>query len=694
MKKRGILAILIAAVMIAAIAAPCIAASKTGYDDVPDDAWYAEAAAHLKSKDIMNGTGDNKFSPDDVFTRAQLATVLYRIAGEPAVTGEDSFTDTQDGLWYSDAVLWAEQNNIVNGIGGGLFGTNNATTQEQLATMLWRMAGEPAASAASDSSAYAAQAATWAREKQIAPTSAYYTFTPKADATRAQVAALVSAYLAMSESSSLNTVDLSEAMKTIPESYTTAAAKQGEIVRFDYDTAAGSKYAYVYVPYGYDSSKQYDILYIMHGGGGSAETLFGGADQSNDIKNAIDHLIENGEMAPILIVTPTFYTNAHNDSSVNGSYDAVREFPNELANYLMPSVESAYSTYAPTADAAGFKASREHRAFGGFSMGSVTTWFVFEQLLDDFATFIPISGDSWTVSMQGGQSQAKETAEKLAQAVADQGYTANDFFIYAMTGTDDIAQPMMTAQLDAMRQYTDTFRFTSSDMSAGNITYRVHEGGVHDMPNVKIYLYNALPDIWGGVNTDAAAPAAPASDTEKKALVIYFDYAENVDPGDMDVDAVSSASLDGRLNQNIRTLKVMADEIQSLKNADVFSIQINERYSADYETMVSIAQKDQQNDKQFTFRKTLPDLEQYDTIYFGTPVWWGQLPQPVKVFLEQNSFAGKTVVPFGINLGSGFGRILTQYSELMPDANIAEGITISASTTNESAKAQTAEFFS
>lgn len=283
----------------------------------------------------------------------------------------------------------------------------------------------------------------------------------------------------------------------IPPEYTAAAEHQGEVVRIDYDTAAESKYAFVYVPYGYSEAEKYDIVYIMHGGGGSQESLFGGEGRNNDIKNAIDHLIENGEMKPILIVTPTFYTAKYNNKGVSGSWDAVREFPEELVNYLMPAVESRYSTYAETTDDAGFTASRDHRAFSGFSMGSVTTWYVFEQCLSYFHGFIPISGDSWTEGMQGGQSKPTETAKTLSDAVTSQGYTGSGFFIYAMTGSRDIAEPMMTAQIGAMKGL-DVFQYTDTSMEAGNFTYQVKDGGVHDMPYVKMYLYHALPILYPG----------------------------------------------------------------------------------------------------------------------------------------------------------------------------------------------------
>ena len=184
-----------------AIAARTLAANMASgqaeppYTDVPADAWYTPAVRYVRECGLMTGTGNDSFSPEDSFTRAQLATVLYRIAGEPDVTGEDNFTDTEPGAWYASAVLWAQQQGVVNGIGEGLFGTNSPVTQEQMATMLWRMEGEPEASGAADASSYAAKAVGWARENGIAPATADFTFAPKADANRAQIAALLFSYL-------------------------------------------------------------------------------------------------------------------------------------------------------------------------------------------------------------------------------------------------------------------------------------------------------------------------------------------------------------------------------------------------------------------------------------------------------------------------------------------------------------------
>ena len=110
------------------------------------------------------------------------------------------------------------------------------------------------------------------------------------------------------------------------------------------------------------------------GGGGSAETCFGGEGQSSELKRILDNLIANGEMEPLLVVTPTFYPMDNADNSVSTAGELAACFPDELANDLIPTVEPQYSTYAETTDPQGLTASRGHRAFGGFSMGAVTTW--------------------------------------------------------------------------------------------------------------------------------------------------------------------------------------------------------------------------------------------------------------------------------------------------------------------------------
>ena len=201
---KRISSILLCVVMLFSLATSACAA-ENGYTDVSGNEWYAEAVMALREKGIMDGVGDNRFDPDGVFTRAQLATVLYRLADKPAVSGEDDFADTQSGQWYSDAVLWASQNSIVSGYGNGLFGTTDPTTQEQLAVMLWRSAGsyilgseyEDANGVENVASTWAVDGVRWARVDGLLTYA--IPFVPTLPATRAQVADMVYRYLQLLE---------------------------------------------------------------------------------------------------------------------------------------------------------------------------------------------------------------------------------------------------------------------------------------------------------------------------------------------------------------------------------------------------------------------------------------------------------------------------------------------------------------
>lgn len=288
----------------------------------------------------------------------------------------------------------------------------------------------------------------------------------------------------------------------IPAGYQQSADQRGQVVRFNYTTtsyATGQtidRYAYVYLPYGYDTDTQrrYNVLYLMHGGGGSEETYFSGAGMESTLKRIADNMIARGDIRPCIIVTPSFYLPDDGNTSVSNSAAAVSHFSSELVNDLMPAVERTYRTYAQNTTAEGLRQSRDHRAFSGFSMGSVCTWYVFCNALVYFHDFVPLSGDCWAIARQGGSSHPTETAQYLANAITQQGMTSCDFYIHIMTGSNDIAEPMLTAQTNAMHKLSQ-FTF-SPDRSIGNIYYGILDGGVHTFSYDLQYIYNALRNLW------------------------------------------------------------------------------------------------------------------------------------------------------------------------------------------------------
>ena len=111
------------------------------FGDVPKNSWKYEGIKYVYDNQIMKGVGDGTtFAPDDTLTRAMFATVLYRMAGEPAVTYTNKFPDVPAGKWYSNAIIWASKKGIVSGYGDGTFGKDNNITREQMAKMLMEFA--------------------------------------------------------------------------------------------------------------------------------------------------------------------------------------------------------------------------------------------------------------------------------------------------------------------------------------------------------------------------------------------------------------------------------------------------------------------------------------------------------------------------------------------------------------------------
>ncbi len=174
------------------------------FSDVSEKAWYYEAVEYAVENGLMNGVGGGKFDPEGTMTRAMLVTVLWRYEGEPA-EGENSFTDVPNGTWYTEAVAWAAANGIVGGVGNNRFDPNGIITREQMATILFRYAQKRGfdtskrgdLSVFPDSgkvSSWAKDAMRWAVAEQIINGSDGYLL-PQGNATRAQVAALLMRFI-------------------------------------------------------------------------------------------------------------------------------------------------------------------------------------------------------------------------------------------------------------------------------------------------------------------------------------------------------------------------------------------------------------------------------------------------------------------------------------------------------------------
>ena len=167
------------------------------FDDI-DFHWGRKGIVYVTSRGIFNGVSERKFAPDGKMTRGMLATTLHNIESNPKATGGHQFADVADDAWYSEAVQWASEQGIITGYSDGTFGPNKNITREQLVTMLYRYAGEPAvqnqalpfedANAVSD---YAKTAMQWAVSEGLINGMTDTTLVPQGEATRTQVAVVL-----------------------------------------------------------------------------------------------------------------------------------------------------------------------------------------------------------------------------------------------------------------------------------------------------------------------------------------------------------------------------------------------------------------------------------------------------------------------------------------------------------------------
>ena len=174
------------------------------FTDVAEGQWFYEAVQYVYDAKLMNGITDTTFEPDSTTTRGMIVTVLYRMAGEPEVTGESAFTDVAEGSWYADAINWAAANEIVNGYGDGIFAPDTDITREQMAAILYRYAQYKGfdVSVGEDTnilsytdfdaiSEYAIPALQWACGAGVIQGVTEDTLVPQGTATRAQVATIL-----------------------------------------------------------------------------------------------------------------------------------------------------------------------------------------------------------------------------------------------------------------------------------------------------------------------------------------------------------------------------------------------------------------------------------------------------------------------------------------------------------------------
>lgn len=155
----------------------------------------------------------------------------------------------------------------------------------------------------------------------------------------------------------------------------------------------------------------------------------------------------------------------------------------------------------------------------------------------------------------------------------------------------------------------------------------------------------------------------PETEASSASLVVYFSWSGNTES--------------------------VANEIQVQTGADIFEIVPVEPYTDDYNALLDIAQEEQANGARPAIAETVENFEQYDTVYFGFPNWWGDMPMILYTFLDAYDFSGKTIAPFVTSGGSGFSGSIGTIESMEPEAAVTEGLSLGSSQAAEPAAAVT-----
>ncbi len=176
------------------------------FTDIKESDWFYANVQYVVENKLMNGVGNDKFAPNNTLTRAMLVTVLYRNAGEPTTNRSIPFADVDMGAYYANAVSWAKQNGIVNGVTENEFAPDSNITREQIAAIMFRYAQYKGMDAvtleenlhftdADEISEYAVSAMNWAVGTGLMKGKSATTINPKDNATRAEIAAILQRFI-------------------------------------------------------------------------------------------------------------------------------------------------------------------------------------------------------------------------------------------------------------------------------------------------------------------------------------------------------------------------------------------------------------------------------------------------------------------------------------------------------------------
>jgi len=302
-------------------------------------------------------------------------------------------------------------------------------------------------------------------------------------------------------------IDFETVFEENPYLRTGAPTKEGKCERLEYDTSVYEdgktyhKYCYVYLPYGYDpedKSKKYNVLYYQHGNTCDPQIFGVGGN-----KPMIDMLFESGEIEPCIMVFTTFYFDPEGDykkrvvsgnvPAGDGNYEGVKgNYYIEFIEDVIPAVEMKYNTYLSDPSRDGIKATRDHRAFVGYSRGCVCTWNFFYHNFEYFRWWGPMS-----CHCKAGKSRKDPVYQEDVEAFLSAPVKAHPelpFFVFASSGNPESAE-----MREQMKYITKLEGFNYGPDPAKNNIYFAVSDYYHTDFLVPYYLWNSLKVIFKNV---------------------------------------------------------------------------------------------------------------------------------------------------------------------------------------------------
>lgn len=291
---------------------------------------------------------------------------------------------------------------------------------------------------------------------------------------------------------------------------TAGSSPKGTIVREEYTTdvyedgVTYSKYCNVYLPNGYDANREvpYNVVYFQHGNTMDPEIF-----NTYPMNTYMDNLFAQEEIKDCILVFTTYYMDPAGDKTErlksgsvpagDGNWDGLpANFWMEVTENIMPLVEGKYNTYAKNdVSAEGLKATRDHRAFTGYSRGGVCTWYMFHNAFEYFRWYGPMS-----CHCAAGQSISTGLSPEIAYNYLKETIDAHpelDFFIYAQSG-DATDATKLREQMAYFVQQTDTFSY-GNDPTQNNLYYSISDF-IHSDRYVPLYYFNSLPVFFSTVD--------------------------------------------------------------------------------------------------------------------------------------------------------------------------------------------------